>query len=398
MSIDSTLAPGHLSYGELRPAGRGPGARSSSRRHVCHPSLADDNLSSIAVATALARDLASRPHRYTYRFLFAPGTIGTIAWLARNREVVPRIRAGLTLTCLGDGSPFTYKRTIGGTAEIDRAAALVLRDAGADHGEIDFYPFGYDERQYNSPGFPAPVGSLMRGRHGRFPEYHTSADNLEFISAENLAESLATVEAIVDVLEGNRTYTNLAPDGEPQLGKRGLYGAIGGTDIPDLNLAMLWVLTLSDGEHDLISIADRSGDAVGRRSAARRTCCATAACSPTCEGPRPRRSACRSPRLVGPGGSQDGLGGVPLHDPESGGGVGQPAGSSSSQSTAASTWIWAVFRIGRPAYDGSVRVSASSVPPRIRPSIASRSRIPAAIATRRSRVSSRITPRTSSSR
>ena len=257
VSIDSTLAPGHLSYGELVLPGEDP-AEVVFSTHVCHPSLADDNLSSIAVATALARDLASRPHRYTYRFVFAPGTIGTIAWLARNREVVPRIRAGLTLTCLGDGSPFTYKRTIGGTAEIDRAAALALRDAGADHGEIDFYPFGYDERQYNSPGFRAPVGSLMRGRHGRFPEYHTSADSLEFISAANLAESLATVQAIVDVLEGNRTYTNLAPDGEPQLGKRGLYGAIGGTDIPDLNLAMLWVLTLSDGEHDLISIADRS--------------------------------------------------------------------------------------------------------------------------------------------
>ena len=124
---------------------------------------------------------------------------------------MPRIRAGLTLTCLGDGSPFTYKRTIGGTAEIDRAAALALRDSGTDHDEIDFYPFGYDERQYNSPGFRAPVGSLMRGRHGRFPEYHTSADSLEFISAENLAESLATVEAIVDVLEGNRIYTTSRP-------------------------------------------------------------------------------------------------------------------------------------------------------------------------------------------
>ena len=255
--IDSTLAPGHLSYGELVLPGD-DSAEVVFSTHICHPSLADDNLSSIAVATALARDLASRPHRYTYRFVFAPGTIGTIAWLARNREVVPRIRAGLTLTCLGDGSPFTYKRTFGGTAEIDRAAALALRDSVPDHVEIDFYPFGYDERQYNSPGFRAPVGSLMRGRHGRFPEYHTSADSLEFISPANLAESLATMQTIVDVLEGNRTYTNLAPEGEPQLGKRGLYGAIGGTDIPDLNLAMLWVLTLSDGENDLISIADRS--------------------------------------------------------------------------------------------------------------------------------------------
>jgi aminopeptidase-like protein len=255
--IDSTLAPGHLTYGELILPGEDP-AEVVLSTHVCHPSLADDNLSSIAVATALARDLASRPHRYTYRFIFAPGTIGTIAWLARNREVVPRIRAGLTMTCLGDAGPFTYKRTIGGTAEIDRAAALALRDRGGDDQEIDFFPYGYDERQYNSPGFRAPVGSLMRARHGHFPEYHTSADNLEFISAANLAESLAVVRSIVDVIEGNRTYKNLAPDGEPQLGKRGLYRATGGTDIPDLNFVMLWVLSLSDGGHDLIAIAERA--------------------------------------------------------------------------------------------------------------------------------------------
>jgi aminopeptidase-like protein len=255
--IDSTLVPGHLTYGELILPGEDP-AEVVLSTHVCHPSLADDNLSSIAVATALARDLASRPRRYTYRFIFAPGTIGTIAWLAGNREVVPRIRAGLTMTCLGDARPFTYKRTIGGTAEIDRAAALALRDRGGDDQEIDFFPYGYDERQYNSPGFRAPVGSLMRARHGHFPEYHTSADNLEFISAANLAESLAVVHSIVDVIEGNRTYKNLAPDGEPQLGKRGLYRATGGTDIPDLNFAMLWVLSLSDGGHDLIAIAERA--------------------------------------------------------------------------------------------------------------------------------------------
>ena len=259
VSIDSTLAPGSPQLRRAGPAGRGSGGGRlldprlpsvagrrqpvvDRRRHRARPGS--------RVAAAIATPTGSSSRRA--RSARSPGS-------PRNREVVPRIRAGLTLTCLGDGSPFTYKRTVGGTAEIDRAAALALRDAGTDHGEIDFYPFGYDERQYNSPGFRAPVGSLMRGRHGRFPEYHTSADSLEFISAENLAESLATVQAIVDVLEGNRTYTNLAPDGEPQLGKRGLYGAIGGTDIPDLNLAMLWVLTLSDGEHDLISIADRSG-------------------------------------------------------------------------------------------------------------------------------------------
>ncbi|HEY0483954.1 MAG TPA: DUF4910 domain-containing protein, partial [Kofleriaceae bacterium] len=256
--IDATLAPGHLSYGELVLPGDSPEEVLLST-HVCHPSLCNDNLSAIAVATALARELAARPRRrWTYRFVFAPGTIGAIVWLAQHRDLVARIRAGMTLVCLGSAHPFTYKRTVGGDAEIDRAAAAVLRDRGAGDSLIDFFPYGYDERQYNSPGFRAPVGSLMRGRHGLFPEYHTSADDLGFVSAERLAESLAVVRGIVDVLEGNRRYTNLAPDGEPQLGKRGLYRATGGTTIPDLNLAMLWVLTLSDGRHGLLDIAERA--------------------------------------------------------------------------------------------------------------------------------------------
>jgi len=256
--IDSTLQPGHLSYGELVLPGDTEREVLVSA-HVCHPSLCNDNLSGIAVATALARELAVRPRRrWTYRFVFAPGTIGAITWLAQHHEVVPRIRAGLTLMCVGSAHPFTYKRTLAGDAEIDRAAALVLRDRGAGDPVIDFFPYGYDERQYNSPGFRAPVGSVMRGRHGMFPEYHTSADNLGFVSAGRLAESLAVVRGIVDVLEANRRYRNLAPFGEPQLGKRGLYRATGGTSIPDLNLAMLWVLQLSDGSCDLIAVAERA--------------------------------------------------------------------------------------------------------------------------------------------
>ncbi|HEX8112175.1 MAG TPA: DUF4910 domain-containing protein [Kofleriaceae bacterium] len=264
--IDSTLAPGHLSYGELvlpgdvaNDAPDGAANEVLLSTHVCHPSLCNDNLSGIAVATALARELAARPRRrWTYRFVFAPGTIGAITWLAQHRDVVPRIRAGLTMMCLGSAHPFTYKRTLAGDAEVDRAAAIVLRDRGAGDPLIDFFPYGYDERQYNSPGFRAPVGSVMRGRHGMFPEYHTSADNLGFVSAERLAESLAVVRGIVDVLEANRRYANLAPYGEPQLGKRGLYRATGGTHIPDLNLAMLWVLQLSDGSCDLVAIAERA--------------------------------------------------------------------------------------------------------------------------------------------
>ena len=256
--IDSTLTPGHLTYGELMLPGELEDEILISA-HVCHPSLADDNLSGLAVAATLARHLSRRPRRHTLRFLFAPGTIGAITWLARNRERASRIKHGLTVTCLGDAHPFTYKRTVGGAAPIDRAAAHVLaRHAGQAHETIDFFPYGYDERQYNSPGFRLPVGSLMRGRHGQFPEYHTSADNPDFVSAERLAESLGVLAEIVDVVDGDRRYRNLAPEGEPQLGKRGLYRALGGTNIPNLQLAMLWALNLSDGEHSLLDIAERA--------------------------------------------------------------------------------------------------------------------------------------------
>ena len=257
--IDSTLAPGHLTYGELVLPGESEDEILISS-HVCHPSLADDNLSGIAVSVFLAAALAARPdRRHTFRFLYAPGTIGAITWLAKNRARAARIKHGLTLTCLGDGHPFTYKRTVDGKAAIDRAAAHVLAHAGLPHQSIDFFPYGYDERQFGSPGFRLPVGSLMRGRHGQFPEYHTSGDNLGFVSPERLAESWKILAEIVGVLEGDLRYRNLEPYGEPQLGKRGLYRAMGGTSIPDLQFAMLWVLNLSDGQHSLLDVAERSG-------------------------------------------------------------------------------------------------------------------------------------------
>jgi aminopeptidase-like protein len=256
--IDSSLAPGSLTYGDLLVPGRSQDEILISA-HVCHPSLCDDNLSGIAVATHLARQLiAAETPTHSLRFVFAPATIGAITWLAEHRGEAPRIRHGLTLTCLGDSHPFTYKRTVAGTAPIDRAAALVLRDR-PDHQVIDYFPYGYDERQYNSPGFRIPVGSLMRGRHGRFPEYHTSADNLQFVSGVQLAESLAVVQEIVAVVDSDRVLHTLQPFGEPQLGRRGLYRALGGADVPDLEFAMLWVLNQSDGEHSLLDIAERSG-------------------------------------------------------------------------------------------------------------------------------------------
>jgi aminopeptidase-like protein len=257
--IDSTLQPGSLTYGELVL----PGATADEiliSTHVCHPSLCDDNLSGVAVAVYLARALAARPERrHTMRFLFAPGTIGAITWLARNKQNASRVRHGLTMTCLGDAHPFTYKRTVAGNSQIDRATTHVLKTSGLPHAIIDFFPYGYDERQYNSPGFRIPVGSLMRGRHGQFPEYHTSGDNLDFISPQRMAESLRICRDVVDVLERDVTYQNLFPHGEPQLGRRGLYGAMGGTSIPDLQLALLWVLNLSDGQQSLLDIAERAG-------------------------------------------------------------------------------------------------------------------------------------------
>jgi len=257
--IDSTLEPGALTYGEL-VLPRLTEYEILISAHVCHPSLADDNLSGIAVAVHLARELAALPERrHTFRFLFAPGTIGAITWLAMNRATAERVKHGLTLTCLGDTHPFTYKRSVTGKTQIDRAASHVLAHCGLANQTIDFFPYGYDERQYNSPGFRLAVGSLMRGRHGQFPEYHSSADNLEFVSGERMAESLRVSRQIVDVLEGNRRYRNLAPFGEPQLGSRGLYRSVGGSSIPNLQLAMLWVLNFSDGEHALLDIAERAG-------------------------------------------------------------------------------------------------------------------------------------------
>ncbi len=252
VSIDSTLGNGSLSYGECFLPGQDGGEILISS-HICHPSLANDNLSGIAVAVELARELANKQRRYSYRFLFVPGTIGAIAWLARNEDILPSIQHGLVLTCLGDSGDVTYKRSRRGKARMDRAAEVVLRDSGEPHTLLDFSPYGYDERQYCSPGIDLPVGCFMRSRHGQFPEYHTSADNLEFVRPEALADSLIKLRAILDVLEGDRTYLNRSPKGEPQLGKRGLYGSS-----PELNLATLWVLNLSDGRHSLLDIAERS--------------------------------------------------------------------------------------------------------------------------------------------
>jgi aminopeptidase-like protein len=255
--IDSTLQDGYLAYGECYLPGRSSEEVLVSC-HVCHPSLANDNLSGLAVSTFLAERLARRDRRYSYRFLFIPGTIGAITWLAQNREDAARIRHGLVLTCVGDAGGFHYKKSRSGDCEIDRAVACVLRDCGEPSEILDFAPFGYDERQYCSPGFNLPVGCLMRSVWGTFPEYHTSADNLDFIQPLSLARSLEVCASAVDVLEQNFCYMNLNPYCEPQLGKRGLYATRSGDgDRREID-ARLWVLNFSDGTHSLLDIAHRS--------------------------------------------------------------------------------------------------------------------------------------------
>lgn len=254
--IDSTLAPGHLTYGEILLPGSIPDEILISV-HSCHPSLANDNLSGMAVAAFMARRLSAQPLRHTVRFLFIPGTIGSITWLALHEREARNIRHGLVLSCLGDPGPITYKRSRRGTSPIDRATAHVLREQR--QGAIrDFVPYGYDERQYCSPGFDLPVGCLTRTPNGQFPEYHTSADDLDFVRPESLRDSLEKALAIIEILEEDELYVNLKPKCEPQLGRRGLYDSKGGTAPPDFQMAMLWVLNFSDGQHRLIDIADRS--------------------------------------------------------------------------------------------------------------------------------------------
>lgn len=257
--IDSSLSPGHLTFGECRLEGELPGEILISC-HACHPSLCNDNLSGVVLAAFLARHLWRRARRHSFRFLFVPGTIGAITWLALNEAVVPLVKHGLVLTGVGDGGHLTYKKSRRGDADVDRAAVHVLARRGQPFSVEAFAPYGYDERQYCSPGFNMPVGCLMRSPWGRYPEYHTSADNLDFVRPAALADSFSVCADIIDLLERNRRYVNLSPKGEPQLGTRGLYDPIGGSpDSKAAQLAMLWVLNLSDGRHSLLDIAERSG-------------------------------------------------------------------------------------------------------------------------------------------
>jgi aminopeptidase-like protein len=256
--IDSTLENGYLTYGEYFLQGETDSEILIST-HVCHPSLANDNLSGVGLATFLAEHLSKLALRYSYRFLFTPGTIGSITWLSLNAARVSHIKDGLILACVGDSGKITYKKSRRGNAEIDRAVLQVLRDSGDPYEISDFSPYGYDERQFCSPGFNLPVGCFMRTPHGQFAEYHTSADDLRFVRPDRLSDSFTKCWEILRLLEQNKTYLNTNPKCEPQLGKRGLYGHVGGGQDGKLQeLAMLWVMNLSDGSCSLLDIAERA--------------------------------------------------------------------------------------------------------------------------------------------
>lgn len=256
--IDTTLQPGSLSWGEYLHSGESTEEFLLSA-HICHPSLANDNCSGLALLAVLGERLSRLSTRYSYRFLFAPGTIGAIAWLAANEAGAERIRHGLIVSGVGDAGGPTYKKSRRGDALIDRAMTHVLRHASASSSILEFFPYGYDERQYCSPGFNLPVGLLQRSQFGTFPEYHTSADDLDFIKPEHLAASYLLVVSAIEIVEKDWQPLSVLPKCEPQLGKRGLYDAVGGRRAgPVESMAFLWILNLADGMHSLLDMAERS--------------------------------------------------------------------------------------------------------------------------------------------
>jgi aminopeptidase-like protein len=257
--VDTRLEDGSLTYAEALLPGESEEEVLLST-YVCHPSLANDNVSGIALLAVLGARLVERRLHRTHRLLFSPGTLGPLAWLSRSLERLDRVRAGMVVACVGDSGPLRYKRSRAGDTAVDRAAAYVLRGRP---GSIvaDFVPWGGDERQFCSPGFDLPVGALTRTPHGLFPEYHSSADDLDLITAESLGDSLAATLEILDVLEDDRTYASRNPYGEPQLGRRGLYREVSSgapREEESFQRAILWVLNLADGGHSLLDVAERA--------------------------------------------------------------------------------------------------------------------------------------------
>ena len=256
--IDSTLKDGSLTYGEYYIKGSSQEEILISC-YICHPSMCNDNLSGIVIATMLAHYLKNINLKYSIRFLFIPETIGAITWLYFNEKKLSKIKHGLVITCAGDQGISTYKKSRQGDTQIDKIAEYVLEKSELPYSIVDFFPTGSDERQFCSPGFNLPVGSLMRTMYGKFQEYHTSADNLDFIKKDALFDTYQKYVKTIFIIDNNKVYTNQNPKCEPQLGKRGLYREIGAQKITrDVESAIFWILNLSDGKNSLLDIAKRS--------------------------------------------------------------------------------------------------------------------------------------------
>jgi len=292
--IDSTLEDGSLSYGELFFQGEKNDEILFST-YVCHPSMCNDNLTGISILTFLAKLLKHKKLKYSYRFLFIPETIGAITWLSINENNIGKIKGGLVATCLGDSGCFTYKKSRMGNSMIDHIVQKVLEDSKSEYTLQNFFPTGSDERQFCSMGFNMPIGSLVRTIYGKFPEYHTSADNLEFMNSKSLTDSFKMYSNVIDILENNQTFSsissnyeydhvinndknslkkysnddnilennqtfiNVNPKCEPNLGKRGLYNLIGASkNSKHLNETFLWILNQSDGDNSLLDISIKS--------------------------------------------------------------------------------------------------------------------------------------------
>ncbi len=256
--IDSTLAPGSLSYGEVILPGREEREILLST-YVCHPSLANNELSGPVVTTALAEWLAEEDRRFTYRILFIPETIGSIVYLSRNLAQMKRNTvAGFVVTCVGDDRAYSFLRSRNGNTLADRAAKLVMSRHAPSHIEYSYMDRGSDERQYCSPGVDLPIVSIMRTRYNSYPEYHTSLDDLTLITPSGLQGAFEALQKTIGLLEHNRVYraTQLC---EPQLGRRGLYPTLSTRGSGLGTRAMTNILAYADGEPDLVDIATRIG-------------------------------------------------------------------------------------------------------------------------------------------
>ncbi len=229
--------------------------------YICHPSMANNELSGPLVTSFIYKALKDKKLRFSYRFVFIPETIGSIYYLSKYGEYLKdNIIAGFVVTTIGDKGSFNYKRSRKGKCLVDRATELILSQTENNYILEDFFPdSGSDERQYCSPGFNLPVGSLMRTRYGKYKEYHTSADNKDFISFEAMEKSVEKYLEVIYLIENNYTYINKNPNCEPMLGKRGLYPSLGSQkETEELIRAIMWVLNLSDGQNDLIEICNKS--------------------------------------------------------------------------------------------------------------------------------------------